>query len=89
MSKKFSKEEVIDLICNCEVERIEDGEGRWSKYMLSIVEGEDDKFYSLYWEKGLTECQDNYFEAQEAEEVEKRTFEKTITVTEWVKVKNS
>jgi hypothetical protein len=35
------------------------------------------------WEEGLTENQENEFYNQPYE-VEKKTYEKTITVTEWV-----
>jgi len=55
---------------------------RWSRSATSIVQiGE--RYFCLEWEEGLTECQENeYYE--EPYEVEKKTYEKTITVTEWV-----
>lgn len=87
MSEKFfSEDEVFNLIINYEVEKIIISEGRWSRNVNSIVQDEDDKFYSLYWEEGLTERQDNYYPKQEVVEVEKKTYEKTIMITEWVKI---
>lgn len=86
MSKNFSEEQVIDLICNHEIDRIEDGEGRWTKHMRSIVKHADGKLYELYWKKGLTDYGDDYYTKQEAEEVERRTSKKTFTIVEWVKI---
>lgn len=54
---------------------------RWSRSVTSICElcG---RYYQLNWEEGLTEYQDNEFPCQPFE-VEKHTYEKTITVIEW------
>lgn len=45
----------------------------------------DGKLYSCYYEYGLTECQEYFFEDQEAIEVEKVT--KMVEVTEYIPVK--
>ena len=59
------------------VDEIQHGHGRWTAYMESIIEI-DGKFYSLGWQRGLTEYQESEFDAQRAEEVIKT--EKIITV---------
>lgn len=62
-----------------------DGENRrWSRTVTSIIElcG---RFFSVDWEEGLTESQENSYSNQPYE-VEKCTYEKTIKVTEWEKL---
>lgn len=85
MSKrKFTEAEVKSLIWEAEVESIQHDSGRWEAYMETIVQTEDGKYYSLNWGKGLTECQDNTFYEQEADEVELKEF--VETVKRWVSV---
>ena len=64
------------------IDDIEGDIGRWTQSIESIVElcG---KYFSLCWERGLTEHQENLFYNQPYE-VKKHKYEKTITVTEWV-----
>lgn len=72
------------LVWNYEIDR-ENGENRrWSRTVTSIVEI-GGKTYSIDWEEGLTECQENNFYDQPIE-VEKHEYEKTIKVTEWLPV---
>lgn len=58
---------------------------RWSRGVSSIVEM-CGRYFCIVWDEGLTECQENEFYDQPYE-VEKCTYEKTITVTEWKKKK--
>lgn len=88
MSRYFTEKEVRNLIWDCEVEREEGSNRRWSRSMTSIVEADDGKLYAIDWEQGLTECQQNEYFAGTYPEVEKKTYEKTITVAEWVEVKD-
>lgn len=87
MSKRhFTESEARELIWECEVD-IEEGDNRrWSRSNTSIVKADDGKFYAIDWEEGLTEYQENEYYAGDYPEVEKKTYEKTITVTEWVDV---
>ena len=64
------------------IDDIEGDIGRWTQSIESIVElcG---KYFSLCWERGLTEHQENLFYNQPYE-VKKHEYEKTITVTEWI-----
>lgn len=66
---KFTEEQVKELVWDS---LVDEGAGarRWSESMVSICEFEG-KFYSIEWERGLTECQENEFYAQDAPEVHK------------------
>lgn len=67
-------------------DRIKEDEGRWTRTVTSIFElcG---RYFALEWEEGLTEMQENEFNNQPYE-VEKVTYEKTITIIEWKPIKN-
>lgn len=72
------------LVWNYEIDR-ENGENRrWSRTVTSIVEI-GGKTYSIDWEEGLTECQENSFYDQPIE-VRKHEYEKVVKVTEWLPV---
>lgn len=64
-----------------QVDYIDGDEGRWKRY-ITVVYEINYSYYSIYYYKGLTECQENEFESQVANEVEKRP----ITTYEWIKV---
>ena len=88
MAKKhFTSKEMRELVFEGEVEREEGDNGRWSRHNKSIVLADDGKHYAINWEEGLTEMQDDEFYESDCPEVEKVTYEKTITVTEWKSVK--
>ena len=80
---KLTGYEVENLVWEHEVERIQGEDRRWSRTNTSIVMI-NDKTYSVYWEHGLTEGQDNEYESQTAIEV-KQVEEVTILKT-WVNV---
>jgi hypothetical protein len=82
MKRKFTKEEVQNLVWENAIETDYGENRRWSRTNITIVEF-NKKFYELYWEEGLTEYQENEYEAQEADEMEQ--IEKTIIVKRWVK----
>lgn len=76
----LSSNEVQDLIWDCEVD-LEEGENRrWSRTNVSVIEI-NGRYFSLEWEEGLTEYQENEYPEQTAVEVEK--VEKQIVVTSW------
>ena len=64
-----------------QVDYIGGDEGRWNRY-ITVVYEINDSYYSIYYYKGLTEHQEDEFESQVADEVEKRP----VTTYEWVKV---
>lgn len=64
-----------------EVDRDEGENRRWSR-SVNVVKQVDERFFSINYEEGLTESQDNEYYEQPVEVV-KHEYEKTITVTEW------
>jgi hypothetical protein len=81
--EKLSENELRSLVFE-NGEESEWGENRrWTRRVATIVKlcG---RYFAINWEEGLTEYQENAFYEQPYE-VEKRTYEKTITVTEWIK----
>ena len=48
MKRKFTKEEVQDLVYENEIERIKGEDRRWSRTNNSIVEVENGKLYKIY-----------------------------------------
>ena len=84
--EKLSEKE-LRAISEYEIDR-ENGENRrWSRTVTSILEM-CGRYFALKWEEGLTEYQDNEFYNQPYEVV-KKTYQKTITVTEWVEVEKT
>lgn len=67
------------------VDVVELDEGRWQKFMESIIQAPSGKYFSLNWERGLTECQDQKpFEYSYPEPVEVKRVEKKVTIVEWL-----
>lgn len=79
---KFTKELVKELVWEAEVETTFGENRRWTRSNLTIIEYKG-KFYELYWEQGLTEGQDSYYEDQDANEV--KQIEETIIIKKWIK----
>ena len=84
--EKFSEKEIRSLVWEMDtVEEIEGEDRRWSRGMQTIFKA-DDRYFSICWEKGLTEMQeDEYYD--QPEEVSLIEETKTITVKNWVPVK--
>ena len=82
--EKLTEQEIKELVWDYEIEREEGDHGRWTRSVTSIIKL-CDKYFALDWEQGLTEYQENEYYNQPYEVVQ-RTYEKTITVTEWVSV---
>ena len=82
--EKLTEREIKELVWDYEVDREEGDNRRWTRSVTSIVRL-CDRYFSIDWEQGLTECQENEYYNQPYEVV-KHTYEKTITVTEWVAV---
>ena len=64
---------------------------RWSSHH-DLIFIADDKFYSTYYSKGLTESQDESpfeYEPDEIECIEVIPVEKTVVVTEYVSAENA
>lgn len=83
-NEKFTEEELENIAYEkSELEYVDEVEGersRWDVPVSTIVKA-GNRFFSIDWQRGLTECQDNWFDEQPYEVVKK---EKVITVTEWL-----
>ena len=83
---KLSRDELKYLAMDCEyVSEVLDT-GRWAEKVRTIAKVHD-RFFALEWERGLTECQENEFWNQPCE-VKPHKYEKMVTITEWIPVKN-
>ena len=81
--KQLNTEELCDLCHEYKIVDLIAGEDRrWFRSITCIVQL-GDRFFSITYDKGLTECQENEYYNQPFE-VEKHTTEKTIVVTEWL-----
>lgn len=78
--EKLTESELSELTCD-DIEREYGDNRRWSRSVESICKI-GDRYFSITWEQGLTECQEDEYYSQPVE-VKKVTYEKTITVTEW------
>lgn len=78
----FTEREVRELMCNFEYDRIEGSDRRWSKEVTVILHIAD-SYFSITYDKGLTECQEDYFDTTSLTEVE--PYEETIIMLKWRK----
>ena len=62
-----------------EVETIEGDEGRWTRYIETIIEV-NGRLFSINWERGLTEYQENSYDYQP---VEVERYQETVVVTKY------
>lgn len=82
--KILSEREIQDLINEFEIETIKGDDNRWTRNMETIIQI-NDKFFSIYWQEGLTEMQPNEY-LDQPRQVKKHTYQKMITVTEWIDI---
>lgn len=82
--EKLSESELAELCNEHSIWYQEGDKGRWTKSIESIVDL-DGRYFSIIWECGLTEYQENEFWNQPVE-VRKHTYEKIIKVTEWIPI---
>lgn len=80
----LTEAELSEVVSEFAVESDYGDNRRWTRTVTTIVKL-CDRYFSIDWEEGLTEYQENEFYNQPFE-VRKETYEKTITVTEWVKI---
>lgn len=81
--KPIESNDLWTLISNYSVEEIEIDHGRWSFYVETIIEFHG-KYYSICWDRGLTELQENEIGSQILEEVKKVKIIKEVEA--WVRV---
>jgi hypothetical protein len=82
---ELEDDDISDMIDAFEVEdyRSYGDNRRWSRTISSILEIKG-RYFQVDWEQGLTECQNNSY-CDRPFEVTKHEYQKTITVTEWLK----
>lgn len=78
---KFEDWELCDLCCEYEYEREDGYDGRWTREVTTIIKL-DDRFFSIDWQEGLTEMQDDDYMNQPYE-VYGQEKVITRTITEW------
>lgn len=83
--EKLDRSELSRLCYEYSIYDEEGDDHRWTKEMESIVEL-GGRYFSIFWMRGLTECQESEF-CDQPVEVRKHTYEKTIEVTEWIPIK--
>lgn len=64
-----------------EAARVEEEDRRWSRQVNIIFKVNNERFFRIWYDKGLTELQDNEYEEQIAVEVEPKT--RTVVETYW------
>lgn len=82
--EELTRSELCDIIFEYEVKREYGDNRRWSRSVTTISKI-GDRYFSTNWEQGLTESQENEYYNQPIE-VQKKTYKKTITITEWIPV---
>ena len=79
----LTERELSEVVCGFAYDSDYGDNRRWTRTITTIVKL-CDRYFSIDWEEGLTERQENEFYNQPFE-VYPHSYEKTITVTEWVK----
>ena len=82
--ENLTTKELKYLAYECEIDTIEGEDGRWTKSVTTIAEL-GGRTFSIDWERGLTEMQENEFFDQPIE-VFKHEHEETVTVTDWLPI---
>lgn len=83
---KFTENEIRDMIWG--FKQVEEDEGynhRWTQDITTVIQVED-RYFRIWWERGLTEYQENCYHNQPVE-VTPHKHEKLITVREWIEVR--
>ena len=79
--KPIDKNDIRTLVCEYDVDEEVGYHGRWTTDVITIIKF-NGHYYRIGWQRGNTEYQENEYESQVLEEVEKRTCMKEVT--EWV-----
>lgn len=79
--ENLTESELKRLIYDYRVDTDYGDDFRWQKQVFTVVQLYN-RTFMIEWMQGLTEYQDNSYDYQPYE-VEKISYEKTITVTEW------
>lgn len=83
--ENLTDEELSKLVYNYSISEEDIEQGRWTMSTYTVCKLAD-RYFGIDWQRGLTEYQDDSF-PYPPKEVKKHTYEKTVTVTEWIPVK--
>lgn len=83
--ENLTDKELSKLVYNYSISDEDIEQGRWAMSTYTVCKLSD-RYFGIDWQRGLTEYQDDSF-PYPPEEVKKHTYEKTVTVTEWIPVK--
>lgn len=83
--ENLTDEELSKLVYNYSISEEDIEQGRWTMSTYTVCKLAD-RYFGIDWQRGLTEYQDDSF-PYPPKEVRKHTYEKTVTVTEWIPVK--
>lgn len=76
--ERLTEEELLDTVFGFPQEKeLYHGSGRWNDHIETIIKV-GDKLFSIDWERGSTEMQENFFHSQPVEVVRK---ERTVVET--------
>lgn len=75
----LTEDELWELVCEYEIDKIEGDRGRWTQFVTTIVKL-GDRLFSVDWQRALTEYQEHILDEQ-PEEVEK--YEETVVVVKY------
>lgn len=79
--KPIDKNDIRTLVCEYDVDEEVGYHGRWTTDVVTIIKF-NGHYYRIGWQRGNTEYQENEYESQILEEVEK--VRKVMVVEEWV-----
>ena len=80
----LTESELKELVNEYSVEDIPGEDNRWTRNMTTIIQV-DDEYFSIDWERGLTEMQEDYYPYQPIK-VKREERKVTRTVVEWIRV---
>lgn len=67
-----------------EIDRVEEEDRRWSRWVEVIIRWKD-KYYSIGYDEGLTECQEDDYSNSGIIEV--KPVKKMVEITEWQNIR--
>lgn len=83
--KNLTDKEFSKLVYNYSISDEDIEQRRWTMSTYTVCKLAD-RYFGIDLERGLTEYQDDSF-PYPLEEVKKHTYEKAVTVTEWIPVR--
>lgn len=80
----LTENEIKEVVNEYSIEDIPGEDNRWTRNITSIIQI-DNEYYMINWERGLTECQEDYYPEQPVKVIKEEKVV-TQTVVEWLRV---